>query len=230
MGQMDNIEAEGGAELRTSRRTNLMLAATIEAGGRTAAVRIRNLSETEALIEGAGLPEKGEALVVSRGALAISATVAWSGGGKCGVRFGRPTPVSEWTGGKPRPLECTGLRDQRRVDAIQADARSQAGAEPLPAASAPAALPEQLEKRLADELAYVQRLIESMGDELVSEPIVVRHHARALQKVDIASQILGYLAAIIVADDRAAAVEAVGMEDLRARPKRKPWAETVCRR
>ena len=224
MGQMDNIEAKAGAELRASRRTNLMLAATIEVGGRASAVRIRNLSDTGALIEGAVLLEKGEPLLVRRGELVISATVAWCGGGKCGVRFDRPIPVAEWTGGKPRPLECTGLRDQRRVDAIQADARGGPGAEPLAAPSAAAALPEHLDKRLADELAYVQRLIESMGDELVSEPIVVRHHARALQNVDIASQILGYLAAIIVADDRAAAVEAVGMEDLRARLKRKPLA------
>jgi hypothetical protein len=224
MSQMEEIKVEGGAELRTSRRTNLMLAATIEAGGRATAVRIRNLSDTGALIEGAGLLEKGEPLLVRRGELEISATVAWSGGGKCGVRFDRPIPVSEWTGGKPRPLECTGLRDQRRVDAIQAEARGGTGAGLLPTPSAAAAGPDHLEKRLADELAYVQRLIESMGDELISEPIVVRHHARALQNVDIASQILGHLAAIIVADDRSAAVEAVGMEDLRARLRRKPLA------
>src|SRR5688572_1407005 len=213
MGQMDNIEAEGGAELRASRRTNLMLAATIEAGGRSTPVRIRNLSDTGALIEGAGLLEKSEPVVVRRGELEIGATVAWCGGDKCGVRFDRPIPVGEWTGGKPRPLECTGLRDQRRVDAIQAGARGQPVAGPAPAPSAPTVLPDHLEKRLADELAYVQRLIESMGDELISEPIVVRHHTRALQSIDIASQILGYLAVIIVADDRAAAVEAVGMED-----------------
>jgi hypothetical protein len=222
MSQMEDIKAEDGAELRASRRTNLMLAATIVASGRVTAVRIRNLSDTGALIEGAGLLAKGETLLVKRGELEISATIAWAGGDKCGVRFDRPIPVSEWTGGKPRPLECTGLRDQRRVDALQTEARGQSGARAVPAPSAPAPLSDNLEKRLADELAFVQRLIESLGDELISEPLIVRHHARALQNVDIASQILGYLAAIILSDDRAAAIETVGMEDLRARLKRKP--------
>jgi hypothetical protein len=228
MGQMDEIKAEDGAELRACRRTNLMLAATIEAGGRTAPVRIRNLSDTGALVEAGWVPEKGAALMLKRGELEITATVAWSGGGRCGLRFDQSVPVGEWTGGKPRPLECTGLRDQRRVDAIQAEARTHPDASP-PAASAAGqesasiAL-EQLDSRLAVELAYVQRLLESMGDDLVSEPVVVRHHARALQSIDIASQILGHLAAIMVADDRAAAVEQIGMSDLRARLKRKPLA------
>lgn len=225
MDQSGEVKAESGSELRASRRTNLMLAATIEVAGRNAPVRIRNLSETGALLDGNVLPLEGQSLVVMRGDLKIAATVAWSSGDRCGIRFEQPMPVNEWTGGKPRPLECTGLRDQRRVDAIQAEAR--AGGQPVPAeSSAPsdgASAPiEQLDARLADELAYVQRLLESMGDELITEPVVVRNHARALQSIDIAGQILAHLARILVADDRPAAVDDIGMSDLRARLKRRP--------
>ncbi|HEX8574593.1 MAG TPA: PilZ domain-containing protein [Allosphingosinicella sp.] len=226
MGEMGDIEAGGSAEDRASPRTNLLLAATAEVDGRDVAVRIRNLSETGALIEGGGLPEAGVRLVVKRGDLAVAATVAWASGGKRGVRFDAPTPVSEWTGGKPRPLECTGLRDQRRVDAIQAEARADAVAgracrSAAPEPSPPSAYPD-LDSSLADELGYVQRLLETLGDELIADLFLVQRHGQSLQRLDLVGQILGHVAAILRADDKGAMVESIGMEDLRARLKRKP--------
>jgi PilZ domain-containing protein len=226
MGQMEDIKAESGAEDRASPRTNLLLAATVEAGGLSLPVRIRNLSATGALIEGSGLPDAGMPLVLKRGELQISAIVAWAAGGRRGIKFDGPTPVNDWTGGKPRPLDCTGMRDQRRVDAIQADARggpaSGVAERSADEAAAPQIPQEDLEARLADELGYVQRLLESLGDELITESIVVQRHGRALQSLDLASQILAHVAGIIVSEDRSAAVEQIGMEDLRARLKRKP--------
>ena len=221
MGEMGEIKAEKGAEDRASPRTNLLLAATVEAGGRSLAVRIRNLSETGAMIEGAGLPEAGAPLVLARGDLRVSATVAWAAGGRRGIRFDGPTPVEEWTGGlKPRPLDCTGLRDQRRVDAILAEARAGvAGAAAKTAA--PISLPH-LDARLADELGYVKRLLEGLGDELIKDLFLVQRHGQSLQSLDLVGQILGHVAAILRAEDKAAAVEQLGMEDMRARLKRKP--------
>ncbi len=224
MGDLAGLQAGNGADLRAGHRTNLMLAATIAADGRFAAVRIRNLSEMGALLEGSGLPEKGTVVLVKRGDLAISATVAWSAGDRCGVRFDRPTAINEWTGGKPAPQEGVRLPVQTRTDDSQAEARRRSAESPRANPGAAGGHSDHLEARLADELAYVQRLLESMGDELVSEPIVVRNHARTLQSIDIASQILGHLASIMIAGDRGAAVEAVGMEELRARLKRKPLA------
>jgi hypothetical protein len=224
MSEMADIKAGSGAEGRASPRTNLLLSAMVESGGLVLPVRIRNLSETGALLEGSGLPDKGVSLILKRGDLEVSGTVAWASGGRRGVRFDGPTPVNGWIGGKPRPLDCTGLRDQRRVDAIQAQARADPAAgraEPSPPAAEAQAL-EGFEARLAEELTYVHRLLESLGDELVSEPIVIQRHARALQSIDLAGQILGHVAAIIVAEDQGAVVERIGMEDLRARLKRKP--------
>jgi hypothetical protein len=228
VGEMGKIEPEGSAEDRASPRTNLLLAATVETGGRTLSVRIRNLSETGALVEGAGLPDAGMPLVIVRGDLQVSATIAWAAGGRRGVRFDGPTPVSEWTGGKPRPLDVTGLRDQRRVDAIQAEARAEAATGRQLRAAAPVDAPPDplahLDARLADELGYVQRLLEGLGDELIGEPLVLHRYGRSLQSLDLASQILGHVAAIIGADDKSEVVEQIGMEDLRARLKRKPFA------
>ncbi|HYJ81518.1 MAG TPA: PilZ domain-containing protein [Allosphingosinicella sp.] len=225
MGEMGEIEPEGSVEDRAAPRTNLLLAATAEVDGRSLPVRIRNLSETGAMVEGAGLPEAGTALVLLRGDLQVAATVAWAAGGRRGVRFAGPTPVNEWTGGKPRPLDCTGLRDQRRVDAIQAEARSDAALgrtlrAPQQAEPAAPVLPH-LDQRLADELGYVQRLLEGLGDELIADLLLVQRHGKSLQSLDLVGQILGHVSAILRSDDKAAVVEAIGMEDLRARLKRK---------
>ena len=223
---MGEIEAGGTVEDRASPRTNLLLAATAEVNGREVAVRIRNLSETGALLEGGGLPDAGMKLVLKRGELAVSATVAWASGGKRGIRFDGPTPVSEWTGGKPRPVEPAALRDQGRVDAIQAEARADLAAgraqrSPAPVPSPPAACPD-LDASLADELGYVRRLLETLGDELIADLFLVQRHGQSLQSLDLVSQILGHVAAILRADDKGATVEAIGMEDLRARLRRKP--------
>ena len=225
MGELGEIKPEKGPEDRASPRTNLLLAATAEIGGRSVPVRIRNLSETGALLEGAGLPDAGMKLVLARGDLHVSAVVAWAAGGRRGVKFDGPTPVHEWTGGtKPKPLECTGLRDQRRVDALQAEARSDAASGRALRASAPAvssAASRDLEARLAHELGYVQRLLENLGDELIKDLFLVQRHGQSLQSLDLVGQILGHVAAILHAEDKAAIVEQIGMEDLKARLKRK---------
>jgi hypothetical protein len=223
---MGEIEPQGSAEDRAAPRTNLLLAATAEVGGRSLPVRIRNLSETGAMVEGAGLPEAGMPLVLMRGDLQVAATVAWAAGGRRGVRFAGPTPVNEWTGGKPKPLDCTGLRDQRRVDAIQAEARADPPAgralrAPEAPAQPPPAVSPDLDKRLADELGFVQRLLEGLGDELIADLLLVQRHGKSLQSLDLVGQILGHVSTILRAGDKAAVLEEIGMEDLRARLKRK---------
>ena len=75
--------------------------------------------------------------------------------------------------------------------------------------------------RIVEELAYIRRLVESIGDELVSEPAIVCRHASALQKFDLAAQMLGLLGTILLADDQVAAAENIGQQDLKARLLRK---------
>ena len=51
------------ADGRADPRMNLFLFATVEADGRSLAVRIRNLSVRGAMIESPGLPREGSAIV-----------------------------------------------------------------------------------------------------------------------------------------------------------------------
>ena len=214
-------EEQGDAQQPRAPRTNLLLAATIE-GEVAGPVRIRNLSESGALIEGQLLPQVGERLTLRRAALAVGATVMWRGAGKCGVQFDRRVAIAHWAKGISTP------RDQAQVDAMQAAVRAglsspapateQVTADAAPAAAAASGM---LERRVAEELAYIARLIETIGDDLADEPAVIHRHPSTLQNFDLAVQILEHLSAVLTAEDRAKAIGEIGMADLRARLTRR---------
>jgi hypothetical protein len=214
--QSSDLERVTGALSRASRK-NLMLSASIEAGALKAPVRIRNLSESGAMIDGGALPEVGTALILRRLELEIGAMTVWRTAGRCGVRFDGAAAVDEWVAGSrrsPRPAD----RGQARVDALQSAVRRGA---PLPSSDVPASrIPldfDELESRIAEELAYVGRMLDAVGDELTGNPIVLQRHGRALQNLDAARQILVHLSAIIGSKDRFAAVDAVTMHELVSR-------------
>jgi hypothetical protein len=76
---------------------------------------------------------------------------------------------------------------------------------------------EELRLRLAQELENVRHMLDAMGEQLSADLDVLRVHGVALQTVDIAGQILGHIAAIVRSNDPDAAVERIGMCELRAR-------------
>jgi len=203
-------------------RKNLMLAAAIESAGTRAPVRIRNLSETGAMLDGAALPAPGASLLLIRADIQVSASVVWCAGGRCGIRFDNiAASVDEWVTGK-RAAVFAGQQGQARVDAIQSVVRSGAALPSEAAAPAGAAISAaELERRIAEEIIYVQRLIDALGEELIEDPVMLQRHSRVLQNLDRASQVLEHLGKVLGEDDRVAAAQAVVMQDLRERLLRK---------
>ncbi|MCW2367899.1 hypothetical protein M2334_000098 [Sphingobium sp. B11D3D] len=191
-------------------RTNLLLSATIEAEGIAAPVRIRNLSEHGALLEGAALPPVGAGLVLRRLQLEMGATVIWVDKNRCGVRFEGTISVSGWREGNW--IAAASQIGLPRADAPLPSSRP-AAAGTAPRASAPTA---ELDRRIAEELDVLRHLIEDLGTQLV-ETVDITSRATALQQFDLAAQTLGYLAEVLKAPDRAAAIDAIGMERLRQR-------------
>jgi len=74
---------------RRSRRKPVFLSASLEFRGRVIAVRLRNISEEGALIEGDHLPAEGSSLFFRRDRLRVPATIIWVQGQFAGVVFGR---------------------------------------------------------------------------------------------------------------------------------------------
>ena len=121
---------------------------------------------------------------------------------------------------------------QSRCDAIQAQYRAEARerssaaraperrsirreAPPLDPALIPTGDPLQL--RLAEELEYVRRMLDQLGDTLSAAPMVVGRHMTSLQTVDIVGQILGRVANVTRSSDPSGAVDRIGMCELKAR-------------
>lgn len=117
---------------------------------------------------------------------------------------------------------------QARCDAIQQDFRTgerrsiRRDPPPLPAALVPTE--DRLKLRLSEELDFARRMLDQLGESLAADPVVVARHLTGLQTVDIVGQILGHVASVVRAADRRAAVERIGMAELKNRLKRQSIA------
>ena len=76
---------------------------------------------------------------------------------------------------------------------------------------------DDLDHRLAAELDHARTLLMAMGDELAGSISVVADHGVALQAVDIVGQMLGHIANVVRAEDRRAAIDRIGMCELKAK-------------
>ena len=136
------------------------------------------------------------------------------------------TKASEYYGA-PAHLRDLSAQSQARCDEIQAEFRSGQAPRPsirrepppLPAALQPS--DDVLKLRLAEELEFARRMLDTMGDELSGDLGVVMRHGMALQSVDIVGQMLGHIANVVRSSDPAGAVDRIGMCDLKARLTRK---------
>lgn len=86
-----------------SRRANVLLAATIEVSGASIAVKLRNLSEQGALIQGERLPVEGSEVLFRRNDLGVAGRVAWVDGQYAGVAFAVPLQPQEVLRNIPQP-------------------------------------------------------------------------------------------------------------------------------
>jgi hypothetical protein len=205
-------------------RKNLLLTATIRSQGVTAPVRIRNLSEKGAMVDGQALPEPGASLILQRLEVEMRGVVAWRAEGRCGIRFEGAASVDEWVAGRRAPETIFG-QGQSRVDQIQAAIRGgrDIADEDVPAVSRPELITD-VEARVAEELDHVQRMLDDVAGDLIGDMALLQRHGDALQRFDNACQILNQLSAILKAKDRAAAIAGVNLEALRDRLLHKPDA------
>lgn len=72
---------------RRSRRSQLLMTATLEIAGRALDVKLRNLSSEGARVEGDQLPIEGTELMFRKGEIAIAGQVIWSKGRQAGISF-----------------------------------------------------------------------------------------------------------------------------------------------
>ena len=81
------MDESGITQNRRTRRSHVLMAASIEAGGVTVAVKLRNLSKEGALVEGGQLPAVGSPVIFRKKELNLAGRVAWVTAGRAGIAF-----------------------------------------------------------------------------------------------------------------------------------------------
>lgn len=90
---------------RRARRSNVLLAASIETSGASVPVKLRNLSTEGALVEGDDLPVEGSEVLFKRNELSVKSRVAWVNGAHAGVAFRRPIAQEDVLRNIPKPRQ-----------------------------------------------------------------------------------------------------------------------------
>jgi len=75
---------------RRSRRSPVLLAASVEIAGVPQTVKLRNLSQEGALVEGDRLPLEGSTTFFQRNDLRVKGKIVWVAGRFAGLAFARP--------------------------------------------------------------------------------------------------------------------------------------------
>ena len=188
-----------------SPRTRLFIRATLHVGPRYRPVTIRDLSETGARIELAEPPPSGTTVQLRRGSLSVQGQVAWANARTCGMQFEAPIVLEEWIPNASQQKVDEAIREVRagRQSAVPADSPPTGSAD--------------VTKRIAQEIEFVARMLEALGDGLTDDPYVAGRHGLKLQDLDIAIQILGHLGRLLVAEDPEAGIDQIGRAELRRR-------------
>ena len=88
---------------RRSRRSPVLLAASVEVAGVATPVKLRNLSEEGALVEGDRLPLEGSTTFFERNELRVKSRVAWVHENLAGLAFAKPLQREQVLRNVPSP-------------------------------------------------------------------------------------------------------------------------------
>ena len=84
------MDESSSSQNRRSRRSNVLLSASVELSGLSFPVKLRNLSSEGALIEGDRLPVEGAEVLFRKAELGVAGRIAWVEGKRAGLAFAEP--------------------------------------------------------------------------------------------------------------------------------------------
>lgn len=169
-----STKAAPALDHRSEGRSNVFLTATLQAGGRSSPVRIRNISARGALVDGPALPPVGTAVRLVRGSLSAVGQLAWTGAGQGGLTFDATIDVADW-------VRRIGHSGQQRVDSVVAALRSGTS-------------PDGPDSRLEQTLQEISDSLDQLSERLAQTPGMSVQFAEDLLKLDSIAQALRRLA------------------------------------
>ena len=84
------MDESSPSQNRRTRRSNVLLSASIELSGASLPVKLRNLSSEGALIDGDKLPVEASEVVFRKAELRVLGRIAWVEGTRAGLAFSEP--------------------------------------------------------------------------------------------------------------------------------------------
>jgi hypothetical protein len=108
------MDQSGVISNRRSRRSPVLLAASIEIDGGDVTVKLRNLSEEGALIEGERLPIEGSVTTFRRNDLKLQSRIVWVHGRFAGVAFDQRLKPEQVLRNIPAPRRKVQTIDHKR--------------------------------------------------------------------------------------------------------------------
>lgn len=165
---------------RAAARSNVFLAATLVAAGKSFSVRVRNISQGGALIDGSDLPAAGMEVILRRGSLRAPAEVAWSELRHCGVRFNTPIRLADW-------VSRIGHPGQEQVDALVRIVRdpmlpSERSLVLAPSEDSISAISQDLSET-CERLANFSQLVDDQAEELIRLDVIAQRLRQLLEAV-----------------------------------------------
>lgn len=108
--------ADGEPDLRRSPRYSVLIVARLITTSCERIVKLRNISATGAMIEGARIPPAGTDILLRRGDLELFATIVWAKDGQAGLEFDEPLTQAElWMQVNAPRLSADTDRDEGRA-------------------------------------------------------------------------------------------------------------------
>lgn len=163
-------------EGRGDARRHLFVAATLYSDRSSRPVRIRNLSQSGALIEALLVPEAGTAVVLKRGSFQAAGQIVWKTEQKAGIAFSTAISLADWL-----PRQPGG--HQQRVDEIVSSLKQ--GRQGSESKSTAGVIPD--ESSLVASIAAFRADLAELGHSLVRDAILVANHPE-IQLIDIMLQ------------------------------------------
>lgn len=162
---------------RAAPRTNLFVMATLVSDTMSGAVRVRNLSESGALIEANNLPDAGATCRLIRGNLSVPGKVTRRSEKNIGFQFERRVSVESWM--------KSGHEHQQQVDRIVQQAKHV-----YPVADKAHIASHTLKSTVGErnDLHQIADKLDKLADLLSNDPEVIARYMNQLQVLDLASQ------------------------------------------
>lgn len=195
--------------VRASKRTKTFVIASVVIDDESRPARIRNLSTFGARLELLKIPPVKSKLILQKGKLQASCNVVWVSPTACGVRFEKPIELLDWL-----RLKTTG-----RSDDLLPNARYDTD-DPLDDQSIlkdSAQIEQVLKKRVAEEISYVNRVLEASFLRFAQDSYMIAKYAIDLQSLDAASSTLAQLHLALDANDGTKAAAQLKETSLRRR-------------